>query len=163
MSATGYDYEPERPAGNFLRLKKKGDKCKIRLVSTPFHYKDVYQGKENERFAWQVIDRADNTVKVFTAGVSIYLIIKGLAESEDWGDPETFDLTIERTEESTANFYKVIPSPKKSDLTSEEKKLVKEADLDVQSLVNKQGKGTKTFGEPRTAIDEDADASLAGQ
>ncbi len=142
----GYDFQPETGGGIYLRLRKKGDKVRMRLVSTPVHYQSEYEGKTREQFAWLVIDRSDNQVKVYNSSVSVYLVIKGLVESEDWGDPTHYDISIERTEESTANYYKVIPSPKHSPLTEEELKLVEESHLDLKKLVGK-GKGTKTFGE----------------
>ena len=140
----GYDFQPETTSGLFLRLKKKGDKIKIRLVSTPVHFQKEWQGKKREQFAWLVIDRKENIVKVFTSGVSIFLIVKGYAESEDWGNPTKYDLTITRTEESTANYYRVTPSPKKTDITEEELKLIKDSKIDLKTIV--EGKGTNTFG-----------------
>ena len=142
----GYDFKPETSGGLYLRLRKKGDKIKMRLVSTPVHYQSEYEGKTREQFAWLVIDRSDNSVKVFNSSISVYLSIKGYAEAEDWGDPTQYDISIERTEESTANYYKVIPSPKHSPLTEEELKLVENSHLDLKGLVGK-GKGTKTFGD----------------
>jgi len=143
----GYDYKPETTTGIFLRLRKKGDQIKIRLVSTPVHYQDEFQGKTRERFAWLVIDRSDGQIKVFNAGVSIYLIIKGFAEDKDWGDPTKYDLTITRTEESTANYYRVVPSPNKSEVTKEELKVIKDSHIDLKKLFEGKGKGTNTFGE----------------
>lgn len=139
----GYDYEPQ-VGGNYLRLKKRGDSIKIRLVSTPVHYQKEWEGKLREQFAWLAIDRADGDVKIFTAGISVYLTIKGFVQDEDWGDPTGYDLTITRIEESTANFYKVIPSPSKSPITPEELEKVKNSNLDLKQKFG--NKGTKTFG-----------------
>jgi len=152
----GYNFKPQTSSGVFLSLKQKGDTIKIRLVSTPVHYQREWEGKSRERFAWLVLDRnaekPEDMVRVFSAGVSIYLIIKGLNDSEDWGDPAKYDLTITRTEESTANYYKVIPSPKHSSLTEGELKLIKESKIDLLKIV--EGKGTKTFGEPGKITEE---------
>ena len=150
-----YGFKPVTSGGAFLSLKTKGDTIKIRLVSTPVHYQREWQGQLKERFAWLVLNRnADNpdeAVKIFSAGVSIYLTIKGYAENEDWGDPIMYDFTITRTEESTANFYRVVPSPNKTKLTAGELALIKESKIDLLKVV--EGKGTKTFGEPKV-VDE---------
>jgi CRISPR/Cas system CSM-associated protein Csm3 (group 7 of RAMP superfamily) len=142
----GYDYIPESSGGNFLTLKKKGDACKIRLVSTPIHYQKEWEGKKREKFAWVVIDRADGKAKVFTSGVSVYLTIKGYAENEDWGDPTKYDFTITRTEESTANYYRIVPSPNRSGLSEEEIAEIERANIDLNKIFI-GGKGTNTFGE----------------
>jgi hypothetical protein len=145
---TGYDYEPEVTGGIFLRMRKKGDKVKIRLASKPVQFRKMYQEKEKQAFAWIVIDREDGTPKVFEAGVSIYLQIRNFALNEDWGDPEKYDFTIERTEASTANYYAVTPSPKHSDITAEEKQAIVDSGIDLIAICAKAGdklKSTKTF------------------
>jgi len=141
----GYEFEP-KDSGNYLKLKKAGDKAKIRLASTPIHFQEDYQGKMNERFAWIVIDRADNEIKAFKGGVMIYKKVKELLLNDDWGDPMQYDLTITRTEED-GNYYTVIASPKKSDITKEELEAIKKADIDLEKMFKVKDKGTKTFGE----------------
>ena len=145
---TSYDYEPETTGGIFLRMRKKGDKVKFRLASKPVQYRRMYQDKEKQMFAWIVIDREDGTPKVFQAGVSIYLQIRNFAMNDDWGNPEKYDFTIERTEASTANYYSVTPSPKHSDITEEELKAIAESKIDLIAVCAKSGdnlKSTKTF------------------
>jgi hypothetical protein len=146
---TSYDYEPETGSGNFLRMKKKGDKVKFRIASKPVQFRRMYQDKEKQMFAWIVIDREDGKPKVFQAGVSVYLQIRNFALEEDWGDPMKYDFTIERTEASTANYYAVTPSPKHSDITDEEKQAITDAKIDLIAICAKTGtnlKATNTFG-----------------
>ena len=142
----GYDFEVKTNTGNYLRLKSAGDKAKIRLVSTPIHFMEEYEGKFNDRFAWIVIDRADGEIKAFKGGVMIYAKIKEYAIDDDWGEPKEYDLTITRTEEK-GNYYTVIASPKKTKITAEELKKIKETDLDLEKMFKTEDKGTKTFGE----------------
>ena len=81
LEDNGYEYEPKSNS-QFLSLKKRGDKIKIRIVSTPIHFTELWQdketgeAKENEKFAWIVIDREDGKVKAFKQGVMIYKKIK---------------------------------------------------------------------------------------
>lgn len=146
---TDYDYEPENTGGLWLRLKKKGDKIKIRLCDKPVHFQRMWQGKPKEAFVWQVINREDGEIKLFQGGIFIYLAIKAFAKSEDWGDPTGYDFTIERTEQSTANFYTVTPSPKKSDITDKELEKLAEANIDVMEIVEKlRQKDMATSSEP---------------
>ncbi len=145
----GYDYEP-KDTGLYLKLKKKGDRAKIRLTSVPIHFQEDFEGKANERFAWVVIDKTDPKdirARAFKAGVMVYKLIKELALNEDWGDPTGYDLTITRTEEQ-GNYYTLTPSPNKSPLSDDEKQLVKDADINLQTMFKVDvDKGTKTFGD----------------
>jgi hypothetical protein len=149
-----YDYKPQTAGGKFLTLKNKGDSVKIRIVSTPVHFQREWQGQKKERFAWLVIDRADGKIKVFVGGVSIYLGIRDLYNSEDWGDPTKYDITITRTEESPANYYRIVPSPKKTELTDEEREMIATTEIDLLKMFA-DGKGTNTFGKPKTITQED--------
>jgi hypothetical protein len=146
MTDYGYSYEPDMGGGKFLTLRKRGDTVKIRLASTPIHFQKEWEGKPREKFAWVVIDRADGKAKVFTSSVSIYLSIKKFADDEEWGEPTQYDFAITRTEESTSNYYSVVPSPKKSKLTKEELQAVEESEIDLEKMFP-AGKGTNTFGE----------------
>jgi len=154
---TTYDYEPETSGGMFLRTRKKGDKIKFRIVGKPVQFRRMFQDKEKQMFAWLVIDREDGKVKVFQSGVSVYLQIRNFATNDDWGDPEKYDFTVERTEASTASYYAVTPSPKHSELTDEEKAAVKECKIDLIAVCAKSGtdlKSTKTFPNEEVNPDE---------
>jgi hypothetical protein len=127
-----YEYEPKSNSP-YLRLKSKGDQVKIRLVSDPINFLEDYKGESQERFAWIVIDRADETIKGFKSGVMIYKAIKRYAQDEDWGDPTKYDFTIVRTEEQ-GSYYTVTPSPKMSSITAEEKTKIEESGIDLVAL-----------------------------
>ena len=145
----GYDYEPVDNSP-YLKLKSKGDKVKIRLASRPIHFQETFEeeGEEpkvSEKFAWIVINKDTGDVKVYKAGVMIYKKIKDLALDSEWGDPTTYDITITRTEEK-GNYYVLVPSPNKSEITKEEKQRISDANLDLERLFKTTDKGTKTFG-----------------
>jgi len=159
----GYDFEP-KDSGNYLKLKEKGDKAKIRIVSTPIHFTEDYTNEEtgvtktNDRFAWIVIDREDGAVKVFKSGVMIYKFIKDYTLSEEWGDPVRYDLNITRTEEK-GKYYKVEPSPKFSDITKEEEQKIADANINLEKMFSVSDKGTSTFGQGgQVETDEDKEA-----
>lgn len=149
-----YDYDPKEKPSDYLRLKKKDDKITIRLSSAPFRevtvwaenakapmdddkisllsqrdWIAIYQNPEltvNEAFTWTVIDRADGRAKIFTGTPGIYKSIKEYAVMPAWGDPQGYDLQIERTEEPGRSYYKVTPLPNKDTLTQRDLKLVSE-------------------------------------
>src|SRR4030042_3691331 len=98
-----------------------------------------------EIFGWVVLDRNDESKpKIFKGGTSIYLAIKGLAESKAWGDPQGYDIEIKRTEEKPM-YYSVTPLPEKSKISEAELKAIKEANLNLEAEIN-GGKTTNTFG-----------------
>lgn len=140
VSPVNYDYSSPVHSP-FLRLKGKGDTCKIRIVSEPVKFMNTYQGKESERYAWLVIDRSSEVedeyfIKIFQGGAQIWNKIKSYVKNEEWGDPMTYDLTIERTETSPANYYDVTPSPSnKGPLTTEEMALVMACNIDLAKAV----------------------------
>lgn len=133
----------------FLRLKSKGDSCKIRIVSDPVKFGNIYHDpktdldKKQEKYAWLVLDRNiapddDFPIKIFTGGSQIWTKIKTYVKDEDWGDPMTYDLTITRTENSPSDYYSVTPSPNnKGDLTTEEMGIVMGCDIDLVDTITK--------------------------
>jgi len=91
-------------------------------------------------WGWIVIDREDNGVKVFQGPFTIAKQIREMSERVDkqgnivWGDPFLYDITIERTEEPGANYYKVdgLPSTKGKEITKEEKDAIEKADFNLE-------------------------------
>jgi len=144
-----YDRKPKEPASPYLRLKSKGDSVRIRIAASPYRELKVWpaEGGEppldvvmtgnlssgqwatlmsdpnfnvNEVFHFLVIDRADGGAKVFTTTGGVYGKVRQFATDAEWGDPKSYDLTITRTEQPGKNYYEVVPSPNKSDLTPAE-------------------------------------------
>lgn len=148
-----YDRKPMEPPSQFLRLKTKGDECRIRIASAPYRelkiwpaapgskpldaniVKDFTAGQwmtimrdpnftVNEVFHFVVIDRADSGAKIFTTTGGVYGRVRDLANNPEWGDPKGYDLTITRTEQPGKNYYDIVASPNKFDLTADERQKV---------------------------------------
>ena|SRR3990167_3013678 len=114
-------------------------------------YKDERM-KAKEIFGWIVLDRNDESKpKIFKGGTSIYLTIKGLAESKAWGDPQGYDIEIERTEERP-QYYRVTPLPEKSKITEAELKTIKEANLNLKAEIE-GGEPTNTFSSDQSDVE----------
>lgn len=136
----GYEYEAPKGDGKYLRLEKKGDSVRVRLVSKPYIFTDTFNdGTTAQRMAWVVIHKEQvgkdikKTVRSFKAGPMVYGLIRDLFMDEDWGDPIGYDVEITRTEEK-GKYYTVLPKPNGKPLTDEEKQMVKDADLDLSKL-----------------------------
>jgi hypothetical protein len=145
-SGTGYDAEASTGGGLWLRLKKKGDKARVRLVSIPYRWVEKYTdqtGKniEARKAAWLAIHKEVlngtplKSVVVFSSSAMVYGAVRTLAESEDWGDPTGYDIVVERTEESPAKYYTVTPIPRgMGPLTEEDLEMVKAANIDWPNI-----------------------------
>lgn len=140
---SGYDAEVSSGSGHYLRLKKRGDKARLRMVSDPYRYIDVLkkdgeQDKILKKVGWLAIHKfmeggkPQKKVVVFQGGPQIYGALQDLAESDDWGDPKLYDVEIERTEEA-GKYYVVRPLPKPiGPLSAEETAMVAECGIDLE-------------------------------
>lgn len=140
--ATAYDYKPVSNS-KYVKLKSKGDKAILRIVSDPLIFlesitdKDTGEVLDKEQFAWIVIDKTDETkpkVKGWKGSASVFLKIKRLTEMKGWGDPTTYDIEVERVEDPGAAFWSVTPIPPSSPLSKAEIDLAKEANINLVEL-----------------------------
>ena len=101
----------------FHRVSVKG-----RWKNIPVEKDVKFNGKDPDRqYVAIVLDRADNKVKIFQKGVTIFSKIAVLAADEEYGNPKEYDLKINRkglTMQDTE--YNVVASPRKSSLTEAE-------------------------------------------
>ena len=149
---TGYGVEVPKSGGVYLRLKEKGEKVRLRLVSDPIHFHDVIKGGNKDgsdkivsKVGWLAIHKYVENGKpakkavCFQSGPMVYGLVKDLAENPEWGDPKLYDIEIVRTEES-GKYYTVAPLPKPiGPISAEEQKIVDEANLDLVKLCVKEG------------------------
>lgn len=163
----GYEAEAGSGGGLWLRLKKRGEKVRLRLVTPPYRFVQTFQNSETgaaepkRRVAWlaihkEVVDgKATKRVVIFQNGPMVYGILKDLAEDENWGDPTQYDVTVERTEES-GKYYVVTPLPKPiGPISAEEQALVDAAAIDWPAVCTKS-KGTgQADGAPPHSDDDD--------
>ena len=144
----GEGYEAEASTGGiFLRLKSKGEKVRLRLCSTACRYTDTFEDQRTgektirKKASWLAIlkeivsGQPSKRVVVFTGGPMIYGALKELSESEDWGDPTQYDITVERTEEQ-GRYYVVTPLPKPpiGPMHADERALLEEAAIDWPAI-----------------------------
>ena len=119
------DHKPASGGGDYLKLKD-GDKVKLRIASEPAI--SVYKAGDRPRYSWIVWNREAKLPQVYSAGVSVYGQIADL--SEEWGDPQSFDITIKRTGSGMQDTsYSVTPVKDSVDLTKDELAEVKKVDL----------------------------------
>jgi hypothetical protein len=162
-SGTGYDAKPGGSGGVYLRLKEKGEKVRVRIVSDCYRYMDFIpqpDGSEKpvKRAAWLVIHKElvdgkpVKSVKVFQNGPMVYGLVKDLTENPEWGDPSQYDIEIARTEEQ-GKYYTVLAMPKPfGPISDEEQTLVIEADIDLEKACSKDH-AAPSPSSPEKAVD----------
>jgi len=159
MSYDPYDHEPtSNSSGGYLKMSKKGDKISIRIASEPYirlkiwddttkkfmdaeevsalssdevqDIKDTVDMKVSAEYTWVVIDRDSKEAMVYSASTSIFSKVKQLAKNSKWGDVTMYDIDIERTEKSPAEYYVVTPDPTKKKMTATEIELADAVDVE---------------------------------
>lgn len=139
----GYDYEPK--TGKYRRLKDDAPELRLRLVGGPKQFVKVWDGDGGtrvvQRFAWRALVKEKVSGKWtstecvgFDAPVTVYNAVKKLAQDPDWGNPNGYDLTFTCSGSGVNRKYAVTPSPAKSPLTADEKRLIEEADIDLEAM-----------------------------
>lgn len=72
------------------------------------------KNKPKKFVTFAVIDKKDDLVKILElTQQSVIKAIRALASNADWGNPFSYDITINRTGEDLKTKYTVTPSPKK--------------------------------------------------
>lgn len=130
--------------------------------------------EKKSRWAWIVIDRADNKAKVFMGPNSIALRMRDLSElisakthKPIWGDPRTFDVSITYTEKSSGfGEYKIEPDPdSRSPLTDEENKLVEASGYNLEEELkgSKKSEHVGKYGASEIENAPDNDEEIVGE
>lgn len=134
---SGWD-EPKPPStgGKLLILKEQGQKVRVRFYGSPVKVPGEFDGKPNVRWCCKVILKtAVNSViereaKAFVFAPMIYYAVADLWRDPDWGNPEAYDVEIERTEEK-GKYYVVVPKPNCKPISDEEKAMLEALDVDL--------------------------------
>jgi len=163
-SGQGYDAPASQGSGIYLRLKHKDEKVRLRLVSDPYRYIDTFKDGDEQKMvqkaSWLAIHKymengkPTRKVVVFQAGPMIYGLVKDLAENPEWGDPRLFDIEVTRTEQA-GKYYTVAALPKGiGPISTDEEKLVKDANLDLVKLCTREGSFPVVTAAPADDYDE---------
>jgi len=143
-------YEAPKQGGNYYRFKQ-GDN-NFRILSSaiigwldwsnekkPVRTKERQEAINTDRqpkhfWAFIVKDLDDGEIKIMEITQStIQGSIFALTKNVKWGDPKSYDLTINKTGEKMETKYSVIPSPH-SELDEETKTEYKEANINLEAL-----------------------------
>jgi hypothetical protein len=118
---------PKAP-GKYFKLGD-GESAKVRIVSDAYVYQDNFKGKVSTRYAWVILNHAEERVQVWQAGVKTFEVIQGYALDEDWGDPTEYDLKVSREGLGTDTKYTIIASPNRQPLNDQQLKDIAAFDI----------------------------------
>jgi hypothetical protein len=98
-------------SGDILKLED-GKAVKIRVLGEPWVYTSEYKDQISTRFALTVYNQTDSKAQILMIPRTAFGMIYDLVENADWGDPDSYDITIKRTGTGLDTEYSVAPSPK---------------------------------------------------
>lgn len=148
---------PPSTGGDILKLED-GKAVKVRVVGEPCVFASDYQGKPSTRFALVVFNHAAKAPQILMLPKTAFGMIMDLATSEDWGDPEKYDISITRTGTGKETIYSVVPSPNKKELTKEDLEAAQA--IELKSMLEKLP--SVRFAVPLSEADDDFYRNNAG-
>jgi hypothetical protein len=149
----GYEYwtENKKPVRLKEMPKEKPDDIKIEKDGSY---------KIKHFWAFKVIDRNDlkGVIRILElTQSSIMQDIENLVNSEDWNDPEQYDISITGEGSGIERRYNVMPSPHKP-LSKEEKDLVKNTPINLEALFYGENPFDKNWESPAPVLDVTGDS-----
>jgi len=104
------------------------------VLPTDIRTENGVQSEIKHFWAFTVIDRADGLIKIVEiTQKGIMRELQSLVSNLDWGMPQGYDITVERTGDKLETKYTVMPSPHKP-LTQDEERLIKETPVNLEAL-----------------------------
>lgn len=153
------------PGGDSKFLKLENGDTRIRICSKPYEviYHDTTVGGKYStsyctgdkcehckkgllkkfKYGFIVLHRVspkENAVAILEAPKTMFRQILAYATNPEYGNPEMYDLTINRAGEKPQITYTVIASPKVSELTTEEAELLLVAGLNLANFYSQAKK-----------------------
>lgn len=157
MSRKAAEKEYGLESGGYFKPKEGANK--FRVISAPLIQVGVFKGKKNPKYVCWVFDYADQKVKLYFMPPTVYKMIEGLQESEEYRFdelPMPYDLTLNAKSAGTIEVnYQLTPARANSDMPVEcMAQLVSKEPIEevVKKLNEKNGAGE---AEPEYEADED--------
>ncbi len=141
----GMQYWTDTKEGRKPVRKQMDEKIIVADVPNPDEIKHfwamvVYNYNDERVQIWEVTQKG------------IQRTLQGLSKDEDWGNPQGFDLVINREGEGFDTKYEVRPKPKK-EVDPGVKQLFKDMNINLEALYN----GDDPFAKEQKITDEDLD------
>ena len=146
-------YDIPSGSGNFLKLENGANKIRLctKALEVAFHEDNTGSkysttvcpsngcelckaGKPKKfKFAFLVLNRTDGKPYIYESPLTVFRQIVAYERNPEYGDIRKYDITINKEGVARNTTYTIMPSPKKSELTTEETKLIAESGISLET------------------------------
>lgn len=146
-------YDLPSGSGNFLKLEDGANKIRIctKALEVGYH-EDKSGGKysttvcldeacelckagkpKKYKYAFLVINRKDGKPYIYESPITVFRQIVAYESNDEYGDIRMYDITINKEGVGRNTTYTIIPSPKKSELSDEEVKMIADSGVSLEA------------------------------
>lgn len=152
-------YDIPSGSGNFLKLEDGANKIRIctKALEVAYH-EDKSGGKystttcsdegcelckagkpKKYKYAYLVLNRKDSKPYIYESPITVFRQIVAYESNPEYGDIRLYDITISKEGIARNTTYTIMPSPKKSELTNSEVKMIAESGVSLEAAYNLNG------------------------
>jgi len=129
------------PGYEYWDVDNKPHRSKVKWEIQPTDIRLTKEGKPTPiKHFWQMLVynyKLGAVQSLELTQATIMKSIKSLVENPAWGNPQDYDISIDKTGKDLLTKYSVIPNPKVP-ITLEIAKLVKNTDIDLESIFDEK-------------------------
>lgn len=153
-------YDIPSGSGNFLKLEDGENRLRIctKALEVEYHEDksggkystticpghDVCElckaGKSTKfKYAFLVLNRKDGKPYIYESPITVFRQVVAYDTNDEYGDVRKYDITIKKEGVGRNTAYTVIASPKKSDLSESEEKMIAESGVSLEAAYSLNG------------------------
>ena len=129
------------PGYEYWDTENKPHRSKVKWETQPANIRLTKEGKPTPiKHFWQMLVynyKLGAVQSLELTQATIMKAIKSLVENTAWGNPQDYDISIDKTGKDLLTKYSVIPNPKVP-ITPEIAELVKNTDIDLESIFDEK-------------------------
>ena len=153
-------YDIPSGTGNFLKLEDGANKIRIctKALEVGYH-EDKSGGKysttvcldeacelckagkpKKYKYAFLVLNRKDGKPYIYESPITVFRQIVAYERNDEYGDIRMYDITISKEGIGRNTTYGIIPSPKKSELSDTEVKMIADSGVSLEAAYELKNK-----------------------
>jgi hypothetical protein len=147
------NYDIPSGSGNFLKLEDGSNKIRICTKALEVTYHEDKEGTKYSttvcsgdgcelcksgkpkkfKYAFLVLNRKDGKPYIYESPITVFRQIVAYETNDEYGDIRKYDISINKEGVARNTTYTIMPSPKKSELTDEEVKMIAESGVSLET------------------------------
>jgi len=147
------NYDIPSGSGNFLKLEDGSNKIRICTKALEVTYHEDKEGAKYSttvcsgdgcelcksgkpkkfKYAFLVLNRKDGKPYIYESPITVFRQIVAYETNDEYGDIRKYDISINKEGVARNTTYTIMPSPKKSELTDEEVKMIAESGVSLET------------------------------